>query len=67
MRGHFKNRTGYDRWADIEEVTMLVQLDGTVVTSLPDTYCSERLVLPEETVRWSPWYAGQSVSEGCTY
>ena len=29
MRVHFKNRTGYDRWADIEEITMLIRLDGT--------------------------------------
>jgi hypothetical protein len=48
MRVRFKNRTGYDRWADIEEVTLLIQLDGTVVTSLPDAYCNERLLTPEE-------------------
>src|SRR5215469_1971382 len=35
-RLRFKNRTGYDHWADIEEVIMRVGLDGTVVTSLPD-------------------------------
>ena len=35
MRVRFKNHTGYDRWAEIEDVTMLVRLDGTVVTSLP--------------------------------
>jgi hypothetical protein len=28
---------------------MLVKLDGTVVTSLPDAYCDERLLTPEET------------------
>ena len=27
---------------------MLVRLDGTVVTSLPDAYCNERLLTPEE-------------------
>ena len=48
MRVHFKNRTGYGRWADIEEVTMRVGQDGRVVTSLPDTYCYERLLTPEQ-------------------
>jgi hypothetical protein len=48
MRVRFKNRSGYDRWADIEEVIMLIRLDGTVVTSLPDAYCNERLLAPEE-------------------
>ena len=37
------------RWADIEEVTMLVRLDGTVVTSMADAYCNERLLTPEST------------------
>jgi hypothetical protein len=27
---------------------MLIRLDGTVVSSLPDAYCSERLLTPEE-------------------
>jgi len=51
MRVHFKNGTGYDRWADIEHVTMLIKLDGTVVTSVADAYCSERLLTSEETER----------------
>ena len=48
MRVRFRNRTGYERWADIEEVTMLIRLDGTVVSSLADAYCDERLLSPEE-------------------
>ena len=48
MRIQFKNRTGYDRWAGIEEVTMLVRLDGTVVSSVPEAYCNERLLAQEE-------------------
>ena len=48
MRARFRNRKGCDRWADIEEVTMVVRPDGTIVTSLPDAYCSERLLTPEE-------------------
>jgi len=47
MRARFTNRTGYERWADIEEVT-LIRLDGTVVSSLADAYCEERLLTPEE-------------------
>ena len=48
MRVRFKSHAGGDRWADIEEVTMLVGLDGAVVTSLPDAYCNERLLTSEE-------------------
>ena len=48
MRVRFKDLTGYDRGGDIEEVTMMIRLDGTVVTSLPDAYCNERLLTPEE-------------------
>jgi len=48
MRVRFKNRSGYDRWADIEEVTMLIRLDGTVGTSVADAYCNERLLTSEE-------------------
>ena len=51
MRVRFKNRAGYDSRAHIEEGIMLIRLDGTVVTSLPDTYCNERLLTPEEKDR----------------
>ena len=49
IRVHFKNRTGYDRWADIGDVTVLVRLDGAVVSSVPGAYCSEHVLTPEET------------------
>ena len=48
MRFRFKKRTGYERWADIEEVTMLVRPDRTIVTNLPDACCDERLLPPED-------------------
>ena len=53
---------GYDRWADIEDVTMLVRPDGTVVTSLPDPYCNERLLTPKRWIRRSNFFTAPALS-----
>ena len=53
MRVRFKNLTGYDRWADIEEVTMMIRLDGTVVTSLPTPIATNACSLRKRQIRRS--------------